>query len=188
MNLGRFSLWTAGAIAACALTSGGAWAQEPFPHGDLDQSLATEFQAMQVLSTRLSKAEEVGKLVDILASRDAKGFGVWVDGLDLPVPDKCWWVQDKLERTFSSQKLQEVCRLRPILTWREAWLYFGIVEAHRQAGTLPAIELDGTVPPGPFLDDLRKNGLVDCVWEWKVTSHLQPVLGKPYQFCLQPRP
>ena len=186
MNRGRLALWAA-AVAACVLTAGGASAQEPFPHTDLDESLATQFQAMQVLSIRLSKPEEVGKLVDILAARDAKAFNVWVDGLDLPVPDKCWWVQDKLERTISSQKLEEVCRVRTILTWREAWLYFGIVQAHRQAGTLPTIGLDGRVPPGPFLDDLRANGLVDCAYEWVVTTELLPILGKPYHFCLQPK-
>ena len=70
MNRGRLALWAA-AVAACVLTAGGASAQEPFPHTDLDESLATQFQAMQVLSTRLSEPEQVGKLVDILASRDA---------------------------------------------------------------------------------------------------------------------
>jgi hypothetical protein len=186
MNRGRLALWAA-AVAACVLTAGGASAQEPFPHPELDESLATQFQGMQILSSRLSKPEEVGKLVDILAARDAKAFNVWVDGLELPVPDKCWWVQDKLERAFSSQELQEVCRVRTNLTWTEIWLYFGIAEAHRQAGTLPTIELDGKVPPGPFLNDLRQHGLVDCVSEWVVTGYLRPVLGEPYQFCLRPK-
>jgi hypothetical protein len=125
--------------------------------------------------------------VDILAARDAKAFNVWLDGLDLPVIDKCWWVQDKLEREFSSGELQEVCRVRATLTWAEIWLYFSITEQHRQAGTLPAIALDGKVPPGPFLEDLRKHGLVDCTWEWVVTGYLRPVLGKPYQFCFGPK-
>jgi hypothetical protein len=111
MNRGRLALWAA-AVAACVLTAGGASAQEPFPHPELDGSLATEFQAMQVLSSRLSKPEDVGKLVDILVARDAKAFNAWIDGLDLSVPDKCWWVQDKLERTFSSRELQTVCRVR----------------------------------------------------------------------------
>ena len=169
------------------LTTSGAWAQEPFPHPELDGSLATQFQAMQVLSSRLSKPEEVGKLVDILAARDAKAFNVWVDGLDLPVPDKCWWVQDTLERAVSSRELQEVCRVRSNLTSAEAWLYFRIAEEHRQAGTLPLIGLDRKVPPGPFLDDLRQHGLVDCTPEWVVTGQLLPVLGKPYQFCFGPK-
>jgi hypothetical protein len=183
MNRGRLALWAA-AVAACVLTAGGASAQEPFPHTDLDESLATQFQAMQVLSSRLSKPEDVGKLVDILAEHDAKAFNVWVDGLDLPVPDKCWWVQDTLERTFSSRELQNVCRVRTDLTWGETWVYFRIWEAHRQAGTLPLIGLDGKVPPGPFLEDLLKHGLADCTKEWVVTGGLMPVLGKPYHFCL----
>jgi len=187
MNRGRLALWDA-AVAACVLTAGGASAQEPFPHTDLDESLATQFQAMQVLSTRLSKPEEVGKLVDILAARDAKAFNVWVDGLELPVPDKCWWVQDKLDVAFSSSHQEYVCRVREILTLREAVLYLRIVEAHRQAGTLPPIGLDGKIPPGPFRDDLDQNGLLKCGFETVYTSSLRPVLGKPYQFCLQPPP
>ena len=187
MNRGRLALWAAAAVAACVLTAGGASAQEPFPHPELDGSLATDFQAMQILSSRLSKPEEVGKLVDILAARDAKAFNVWLDGLDLPVIDKCWWVQDKLEKTFQKGEFQEVCRVRTDLTWSEIALYFRIAEEHRQAGTLPMIGLDGKVPPGPFLEDLRKHELVDCPREWVVTEVLRPVLGKPYQFCFGPK-
>lgn len=189
MNRGRLSLWAAAAVAACVLTAGGASAQEPFPppHPELDESLATDFQAMQILSSRLSKAEEVGKLVDILATRDAKAFNGWVDGLELPVPDKCWWVQDKLEHAFSKGEFQEVCRVKAVLTLSEAWRYFMIAEQHRQAGTLPTIGPDGKIPKGPFLDDLQRYGLVDCVQEWVVTALLRPVLGRPYRFCLAPR-
>ena len=73
------------------------------------------------------------------------------------------------------------------LTPAEVWLYFRISEDHRQAGTLPLIGLDARVPPGPFLEDLLKHGLVVCTPEWVVTGGLMPVLGKPYQFCFGPK-
>ena len=183
----RLSLWVAAAVAACVLTAGGAWAQEPFPHDDLNTSLSADFQAMNILSSRLSKPEEVGKLVDILAARDTKAFNVWLDGLDVPVLDKCWWVQDKLEIAFQDRHRERVCRLRAPLTWAEILLYFRIQDEHRKAGTLPPIGVDGKVPPGPFLADLAANNLVFCSWELAVTEYLRPVLGPPYQFCGVPK-
>ena len=54
--------------------------------------------------------------------------------------------------------------------------------------TLPYTARDGKIPPGPFRDDLDQNGLLKCGFETVYTSSLRPVLGKPYQFCLQPPP
>jgi hypothetical protein len=43
----------------------------------------------------------------------------------------------------------------------------------------------GVIPPGPFLDDLRRNGLVDCEpGEQTYDSGLTRILGLPERVCV----
>ena len=40
------------------------------------------------------------------------------------------------------------------------------------------------IPPGPFLDELKKNGLVDCKPEWTWDNRTVIALTPPEKICL----
>ena len=73
MNRGRLALWAA-AVAACVLTAGGASAQEPFPHPELDGSLAASSgDAGPFVSPEQARRRGRSSWTSLVA-RDAKAF------------------------------------------------------------------------------------------------------------------
>ena len=195
----------AGAAAALALllvATPRAFAQEPpkgfeGSHEALDASVAARFTAMQKLSERFSTPEAAGKLVDVLAARDADAFNKLFGDLDLPLAGKCWWVHEIVEKAFEvATKKEKQCTLKENMTGAELALYIQIAIQHGQIGTVfevadppELVESVILIPEGAFRDALEAAGLVNCR-EVDVATGLaaRPVVGKPFHFCLEAGP
>jgi len=129
-----------------------------------------------------------------LLAGDGDTFRELLRDFDPPLPDKCWWMRDVVERIAAAIELRTVCRLRMDLTAGERRIYLQLVLQHRQeraawllSATGDALRASGAIGPviasGPFLDALRAEGLVTCVDEPVERAGLQQVLAKPAALC-----
>ena len=136
-------------------------------------------------------------LASLLAG-DGDTFRELLRDFDPPVPDKCWWMHDLVERLASAVELRTVCRLRTDLTAGEKRLYLQLVLQHRGEGAPRLAAAMGDAPhsvaprgpviaPGPFQDALRTQGLIICVDERVERAGLQQVLAGPGLLCVEPR-
>jgi hypothetical protein len=162
---------------------------------DLDslyQDLAGRFRALSVLFSQLGSQDAVQQLLESLISGDADAFARLIEPVEIPnIPPlgKCFWLREIVERVAVTPTLVEVCRLRQDLTPAERWLFIQIA---RRYGALillvdPRLANLGEgpeIPLGPFLDELRANGLVTCKPEVKYDVSTTPVLGKPERVCV----
>jgi len=133
-------------------------------------------------------------LASLLAG-DGDTFRELLRDFDPPLPDKCWWLRDLVEKILGAVELRSVCRLRTDLTAGERWLYLQLVLRYRKQGDPPSLAgtRDGAsvagaagpvVAPGPFLDALREEGLVTCVDEPVERAGLQQVLARRELVCV----
>ena len=128
-----------------------------------------------------------------LLAEDADTFCELLRDFEPPVLGKCWWVRDIVERMVAAVELRSVCRLRTDLTAGERWLYLRLAMRFRETarvigwvgcGLQSAGDPGREIPPGPFLDALRVEGLVVCGDEPVEGAGLQQVLGRPAQLCV----
>lgn len=162
---------------------------------DLDglyKELAGRFGALSGLFGELSSPSAVKELLDSLTLADAaKPFPRLVDRFDFPMIGKCFWLRELIEhvvKTFTG--FVEECRVRDNLTPSEFGLYFSIAWRHRDR-TLVGKQMAGAmhdtsrvVPPGPFLDELKANGLVTCKNEPTYNTSITFVFGPPEKICI----
>ncbi len=155
---------------------------------------AGRFQAFSRLFDRFSTAEGVRELFDSRISADPEAFDKILEGFDLPVLDKCFWASDVIDRVVSTPLgISEECWLREDLTPKETLTYiricirFGVNKPQPiPTGTLLATVYSGRtiIPPGPFLDELKANGLVACDFRQKYDSSIVQGWGPPRRVCL----
>jgi hypothetical protein len=162
----------------------------------LAEDLAGRFRALGRLFDQLGSKEAAHKLLDSLISEDAATFNQLIEPLDIPnIPElgKCVWVREIIDRVVVTPTLVEVCVLRDDLTPAERALYLSIAirHAHGPLVDLTEAELvlttlgdDQGIPPGPFLEELKANGLVTCSSRVKYEVSTVLVLGKPEKVCV----
>jgi hypothetical protein len=158
---------------------------------DLYQDLAHRFRALSRLFGQLGSPESAQALLDSLISEDGVAFNRFVDRVDYPMPiGKCFWLKEIIESTIGGPNgTVEECWLRDDLTSQERGLYLAIAWRHNILVALeerPKLTLEDrrvVIPPGPFLDELKANGLVTC--EWRITySSIGVAAGKPQRVCI----
>ncbi len=161
---------------------------------DLYQDLADRFRALSQLFGQLGSPESAQALLDSLISEDAEAFNRLVDRVDYPIHvGKCFWVREIVERIVSTPSgTVEECWLRDDLTSQERGLYLEIAWRHNILVAWeerPKLTLeDGrivriVIPPGPFLDELKANGLVTCAERITYSPIHGVAAGKPQRLC-----
>lgn len=188
-----------GGSAAAALLLAGS-AQAPADEiDDLAGQIAGRSAAVRLVLDRLSAPETARLVVESAVRGDARAFNQLFEGIELEVPNKCFYISELIETMSSSQVWVQECSIRDNLTWAEWNNYFAIAKRHDQLGgrgnnTALLVETDASggavVTPGAFLDELKANGLVTCQFVKKYVSGSSLVFGKPQRFCFQqpPRP
>ena len=104
---------------------------------------------------------------------------------------KCFWLRQLIEQVIITPTgFVEVCRVRENLTPSEIGLYFSLAWQYRDR-TLVGKQLAGAihdtsrvVPPGPFLDELKVNGLVTCKYEMTYDTSIKLVFSNPEWVCI----
>lgn len=159
----------------------------------LYEQLADRFKALSRLFGELSTPVAAQALLDSLMSDDPAAFNKLADGIDLPMLGKCFWINGVLERVFEtpSRLVTGDCWLRDDLTPAERKLALQIAMRHRRrfgeaTESNKGVLRDGhrVIPPGPFLDELRANGLTHCEESWAHDTSLAEALGPPERICI----
>ena len=158
---------------------------------DMHQELAGRFAALSRLFGELSTPDATKELLDSLTLADgAKPFPRVVD-VDIPMLGKCFWLWQLIEHVVVTPTgFVNVCRVRDNLTPGEIGLYFSIAWRHRDrtfVGKQTAVATYDTsrvIPPGPFLDELKANGLTSCKDEMTYDTSTQLVFANPEYLCL----
>jgi hypothetical protein len=161
---------------------------------DLYQDLADRFRALSQLFGQLSSPESAQALLDSLISEDGVAFNRLVDRVDYPMRvGKCFWLKEIIESTVGGPNgTVEECWLRDDLTSQERALYLEIAWRHNILVAWeerPKLTLeDGrivriVIPPGPFLDELKANGLVTCAERLTYSPIHGVAAGKPQRLC-----
>jgi hypothetical protein len=183
------------AAAALALASSSAPASAQEPLDDLAGHIATQSRALNQVLDRLGRPDIARAVVDSALRGDARTFEGLFEGVELQVPNRCVWIADTVEKLTSTfVGLEQECRLRTDLTRGELFDYIQITLKHypppqyvaKDGTPLPAI--GDVIPPGPYLDELRAHGLVNCALVKKYSSGIFLFAGKPEKFCLLGRP
>jgi hypothetical protein len=161
----------------------------------LAKELRERSRALASLYDRLATEEGSQTLVDAIASGKPEDFARVYDGLELPVHDRCAWVRDAVEVLSFTPKPTEECYLKDSLTQQERLLYYIIAMRHGQLFRgLPPVKnslfqvLPAPILSGPFLDELKANGLVQCKLVFAQSGSQQLLASPPYRFCLQEQP
>lgn len=157
----------------------------------LHDELAGRFGALSQLFGKLSSSKASQELLDSLTSGDAAAFNQLIDIVDMPILGKCFWVREIIERVVVTPAgFVEECWLRDSLTPSERGLYLQIAFRHRQekpvAQSMEVTIQTGhaVIPPGPFLDELKANGLVTCDLRMTYDTSAIAVMSKPERVCV----
>ena len=160
----------------------------------LVEEMAGRFQAFSQLFEKLSAVENVRTLFDSRIDSNPEAFSNLIDGFDIPKLDKCFWVSDVIDRIVSTPLgWVEECWLKDNLTPKERLTYLRI--CIRFGMNKPQIVTPGTlvatvfgthtiIPAGPFLDELKANGLVECRFHQTYDLSVVEVLGPPMRICI----
>jgi hypothetical protein len=156
----------------------------------LYQELADRFGSLSRLFGELSSPDAAKELLDSLTLADAsKAFPRYAGRLDFPMLEKCFWLRELIEHVaVTPVGFVEECRVRDNLTPSEVAVYFSIAWRHRdrtlvgRQRTLHAA--NSVVPPGPFLDELKANGLVTCKNVMTYDTSVTLVFGPYERVCI----
>jgi hypothetical protein len=153
--------------------------------------LAGRFGTLSQLFSRLSSSKASQELLDSLTSGDTAAFNQLIDSVDIPILGKCFWVREIIEHVVVTPTgLVEECWLRDNLTPAERGLYLQIAFRHRQekpvAKSMEVTIQTGhaVIPQGPFLDELKANGLVTCDLRMTYDTSASAVMSKPERVCV----
>ena len=160
----------------------------------LYQDLAGRFRALSGLFDQLGSQEAVQQLLENIISGDAEAFSRIIEPVEIsniPQLGKCFWLKEIIERVIVTPTLVEVCVLRDDLTPAERILYMQIAMLYGALILLRDAELamwklgeSPGISPGPFLDELKANGLVTCKTEVKYDVSTTQGFGKPQRVCI----
>ena len=156
---------------------------------------ATRVGALVDLLQRWRRPALARTVVASLLADNSDTFRELLRDFDPPVLGKCWWVREVVEKIIATTEYRVVCRLRTDLTAGERELYLMLALQFRQRGEPPVVAdhsaeatllglMGPEIPPGPFLDALRAEGLVTCTEEPVEGAGLQQVLAKPSRICV----
>jgi hypothetical protein len=145
------------------------------------QELALRFAELGKLFQELGTPKATQTLIESLVVADGTVFNEFVNQLDLPLLHKCYWLQDVVERVICTWTSKEEYRVRNPLTRLEAREYASILSRHSNEILFFS---DGSIVPGPFLDDLIKADLATKRSVRYRTCAFEPVLSPPEQVCL----
>ena len=164
----------------------------------LDQA-ADDFSAragaLADLLQRWRKPNVARTVIKSLLADDGDTFRELLRDFEPPVLGKCFWVREIVEKIVAATEYRTVCRLRTNLTPDERQLYLSLALRFRRQGahavfveSRDEMHLTGlvgpVVPPGPFLETLRAQGLVVCTEEPVEGAGLQQLLGPPARICV----
>jgi hypothetical protein len=175
--------------AALVLTvSTSARAQEVDP---LAQQIAAHSAATLQVLERLSAPQTAQRFVNAAIAGDPRTIDDILNGIELPVVNKCFWVSELVEKFTSSTGFVQQCWVREDLSTEEWFRYTQIAVRHDQIGR-DAVEVTYEkdalghvlIPRGPFLDELKADNLVTCEWVRKTTGRSSVLFGKPERFCV----
>ena len=164
--------------------------------GDFSEEIADRFRALSEVFEQLGRPEAAAELLETLIDGDSKAFGRLTDSLTLPVLNKCFWLRELIEHVIVTPAgFVEDCWLRDDLTPAELSTYLRIVVRHHQltklgtlaSGASATVTLrDGhnVISPGPFLDELKANGLVTCKLRMTYEESIKLVLSAPELVCI----
>ena len=182
----------AAVVAAIVVGAVSARAGEGTEH--LAKELRERSRALASLYDRLATEDGAQSLVKALGSGKPEDFARVYEGLELPVHDRCAWVRDAVEVLSFTPLPTEECQLKQPLTQQERVLYFMIAMRHAQPFQVPGpgssspFQVVAPLLPGPFLDELKANGLVECTLVFARSGSEQILVSPPYRFCLQEQP
>jgi hypothetical protein len=188
-----------GGVAALAavMALGGASARAAEGPEQLAKTLQERSRALASLYDRLATEDGTQALVKALSSGKADDFAHVYAGLELPVQNRCAWVSDAVDVVVSVPKPSQECVLRDDLTTDERLLYLIIAMKHAQVfypappratGPFAVVVPPPPIPSGPFLDELKANGLLKCALVFAQDGNQDLLLSPPYRFCLQEHP
>ena len=150
----------------------------------LHQDLADRLRALGAMFTDLATEKGAQRLLGSLVADDGREFHELIDGYDLPdFPKlgKCVWVREVLDSVLITPNVEQVCTILTTLTRQQRMMVVAIARKHEILLIEP---VEGqAVAPGPFLDELNANHLVDC----KPTGvNVRPLslLGPYERFCV----
>ena len=132
----------------------------------------------------LGTEEGAERLLGGLVADDASEFHELIDQYDLPdFPQLglCVWVREVLDSVLLTPNVDEYRKILSTLTPHQRLMVLAIAGRHK---TLLIQPLEGqAVAPGDFLDELKKNNLVECV---AASAHARPLslLGPYERFCV----
>lgn len=137
------------------------------------ESAAMRFAAVSEFVGGLGEPGRVSELVEVLNRGDAGRFEEMTSGYG-DFPSRCslmCHVAIEVISTGSPPEIVEQCFLRADLTWRESFKAFQIYRKHfgfpgrpvtQDTNTSAGVVVLEIIPPGPYLDELKANGLVTC--------------------------
>ena len=145
------------------------------------QELALRFAELGKLFQGLGTPQVAQTLIESLVMGDGIVFNQFVKHLNLPLLHKCYWLQEVVERVICTWTSREEYRVRSPLTRTQLSEYLTILSRHSKEILFFS---DGSIVPGPFLDDLLKAGLATRRSVPYKTCAFEPVLSPPEQVCL----
>jgi len=159
---------------------------------ELYGDVSRRFEAVSQLFDRLRTPKATEELLVGLVRGDGATINRLLDGIEVPVVGKCFWLRSVVERVLSTPTgYVTECWIRDNLTQSEKMLLLLISLRHtRDKVAAKAMEVtlnvDGrrVVPPGEFLDELKANGLVDCAQRMTYDTGTALVLGPPENVCV----
>lgn len=145
------------------------------------QELALRFAELGKLFGKLGTPKAAQALIESLVVGDGTAFNEFVNQLDLPMLGKCYWLQELVERVVCTWESRDEYRVRKPLTGLERKEYVSILSRHLNEILFFS---DGSIVPGPFLDDLIQAGLATKQRVRYRMCAFEPVLSPPEQVCL----
>src|SRR5687768_10269414 len=109
MNL--LTRWSRSAAAATLLLAGSAQASAD-EIGDFAGQIAGNSAAFRLVLDRLSSPEIARLAVESAVRGDARAFNQLFEGIELQVPNKCFYISDVIETVSSHFTMVEECRVR----------------------------------------------------------------------------
>ena len=150
---------------------------------DVYRDLAIRFANLGKLFSELGSPEAAGSLIESLVMGESREFNVFVDRLDLPMAGKCYWLKQVIDHVVCSPTTYDVYVPHKGMTRVQLRQYLAIVQRHSANGEI-LFYSDGSIVPGPFLQELQAAGLVDHIFRKGTTCALEPVISAPEQVCL----
>lgn len=153
------------------------------PPLDLEESVA-RMRTLARMFAELAETGRLGEVIDLMRSGDRKGFQEFLSPYrEIPCHQLCLFVRDSMRQSIEVER----CAVKLGLSGTEWVEFLRIFEKHH-GPIRPVVSMPGLQPmfrdviePGPYLDDLKAAGLVDC---WRVNDFVEIPGLKPERVCI----